>query len=164
MEDRRELSDVLNWREICFWRFWNLSELRKMFPWKSITKIPTPIFSLDFQKSIYWYFSYIFMRSDKLQNLHNKSLLNLRHHSTLYDLPFQSYDQSKNVTVWHSDPSVTESFDILYSFSNMSNWIFFNILFCHSSIYYIRKKSLILIGQRKINIKTSDWSCRNCEE
>jgi hypothetical protein len=50
------------------------------------------------------------MSSDGFQNLQNKFLFNLRRHSTLHDLPFQSYDQSKmskNVTVWHSDPSVT---------------------------------------------------------
>jgi hypothetical protein len=52
MEGRRQLNDVLNWRE----RFWNLSELIKTFPWKSITKMLTPTFSL------YWYFSYRFSR------------------------------------------------------------------------------------------------------
>ncbi len=31
-------------------RFWNPSELIRMFPWKSIIKIPIPIFSLDFAK------------------------------------------------------------------------------------------------------------------
>ncbi len=72
MECCTELSDVLNWREICF---------------------------EDFERNI-------LMSSDGFQNLQNKFLFNLTRHSTLYDFPFQSYDQSKNVTVWHSDPSV----------------------------------------------------------
>jgi hypothetical protein len=41
----------------------------------------------------------IFMSSDGFQNLRNKFLFNLRRHSTLYDLPLQSYDPSKSVTV-----------------------------------------------------------------
>jgi hypothetical protein len=89
-----------------------------MFPWKSITKIPVPIFSkssekvgvgilvIDFQASI-------FMSSHRFQNLLNKFLFNLKRHSTLCDLPFQSYDQSKmskNVTVWQEvNPTLVES-------------------------------------------------------
>ncbi len=40
---------------------------------------------IDFQGNI-------FMTSDRFQN---KLLFNFRPYSTLYDLPFQSYDQSK---------------------------------------------------------------------
>jgi hypothetical protein len=72
-----------------------------MFPWKSITKMPTPTFSLDFEKLgigivVIDFQGDIFMSSDRFQNEFH---FNLRRHSTLYDLPFQSYDQSKNVTV-----------------------------------------------------------------
>jgi hypothetical protein len=67
-------------------------------------KIPIPTFSkfsenvgvgilvIDFKGNI-------FMRSDRFQNLQNEFLFNLKRHLPLYDLPFQSYDQSKNVTV-----------------------------------------------------------------
>jgi hypothetical protein len=110
MEGLRDLSDVLN----LFGRYWNRSELLQMFSWKSITKIPIPTFAkfnekvgigilvIDFQENI-------LIRSDGFQNLQNKFCFNLRCHSTLCDLPFQSYDQSntsKNVTEWHSEPSV----------------------------------------------------------
>ncbi len=85
-----------------------------MFDWKSITKMPTPAFSLDFAKVgigilVIDFYGNILMSSDGFQNLLNKFLFNLRRHSTLYDFPFQSYDQSKmsnSVTVWHSDPSI----------------------------------------------------------
>jgi hypothetical protein len=99
---------TLKWKVVESWvTFWNLSNLIKMFSWKSITKIPFPTFAkssekvgidilvIDFQGNI-------FMNSDEFQNLLNKFLFNLRPHSTLYDLPCQSYDQSKNVTVWQS--------------------------------------------------------------
>jgi hypothetical protein len=68
-----------------------------MFSLKSIAKIPIATFEkssekvgvdilvIDFQGNI-------FMSSDTF-------LFNLRRHSTLYDLPFHSYNQSKNVTV-----------------------------------------------------------------
>ncbi len=68
-----------------------------MFSRKSITKLPIPSFAT-------------IMSLDSFQNLLNEFFFNLIRHSTLYDLPFQSYDQcktSKNVTVRHSDPSVT---------------------------------------------------------
>jgi hypothetical protein len=66
-----------------------------------------PTFSLDFAKVgvgilVIDFQGNIFMSSDRFQNLLKKVLFNLRRHSTLYDLPFQSYDQSKmskNVTV-----------------------------------------------------------------
>jgi hypothetical protein len=75
-----------------------------MFPWKSITKMPTPTFSLDFAKVGIGILAIdfqgnIFMSSDGFQNFQNKFLFNLRSHSTLYNLPFQSYDQRKSVTV-----------------------------------------------------------------
>jgi hypothetical protein len=71
-----------------------------MFPGKSITKIHIPTFSLDFVKVgigilVISFPGNIFMSSGRFQNLLNKFLFNLRRHSTLYDLPFQSYDQSK---------------------------------------------------------------------
>jgi hypothetical protein len=67
-----------------------------MFPWKSITKIPTPTFSLDFAKVgigilVIDFQGNIFMNSDRFQNLQNKFLFNLRRHSTLCDILFQSY-------------------------------------------------------------------------
>jgi hypothetical protein len=63
--------------------------------------MPTPTFSLDFAKVgigilIIDFQGNIFMSSDWFQN---QFLFNLRRHSTLCDLPFQSYDQNKNVTV-----------------------------------------------------------------
>ncbi len=107
MEGLRELSDVLNWSKILFRRFWNPSELIKMFSWKSTTKIPIPSFAKSSQKVgvgilVIDFQGNILMSSDGFQNLLNKFLFNLRRHSTPYDLPFQSYDQSKNVTVWQS--------------------------------------------------------------
>ncbi len=113
MSSRVELR--LKLKRNLFWRFWNLPDLIKMFLWKSITKIRIPTFEnssekvgvgilvIDFQGNL-------FMRSGRYQNLQNKFLFSLRCNSTIYDIPFQSYDQSKmskNVTVWHSDPSVT---------------------------------------------------------
>ncbi len=71
-----------------------------MFPWKSITKILIPIFEVGVSILVIDFQGNIFMSSDGFQNLQNKILFNLRRHSTFYDLPFQSYDQSKNVTVW----------------------------------------------------------------
>jgi hypothetical protein len=67
--------------------------------------MPTAIFSLDFAKVgtgilVTDFQENVFMSSEGFQ-----FLMNLRRHSTLYDLPFQSYDQSKmsrNVTVWQS--------------------------------------------------------------
>jgi len=88
---------TLKWRVIetrnLFGRFWSLSELIKIFTRKSITKMPTPIFSLDFAKVrigilVINFQENILMSSDTFQN---KFLFNLRRHSTLYDLPFQSY-------------------------------------------------------------------------
>ncbi len=69
--------------------------------------MPTPTFSLDFAKVgigvlVIDFQGNILMSSDRFENLLNKFLFNLRRHSTLYDLLFQSYDQSnmsKNVTV-----------------------------------------------------------------
>jgi hypothetical protein len=93
MEDRRELSDVLNWR------FSNSSELIKMFPWKFITKTPTRTFSLDFAKVgidilVRNFQGNILMSSERFEN---KFLFNLKRHSTLYDLPFKNlYPQVKN--------------------------------------------------------------------
>jgi len=81
-----------------------------MFPWKPITQIPILTFEkssekvgvailvIDFQENIC-------MSSDGFPNLLNKFLFNLRRQSTLYSLPFQSYEQSKmskNVTVWQN--------------------------------------------------------------
>jgi hypothetical protein len=78
-----------------------------MFPGKSMTKMPTPTFSLDFAKVsidilVIDFQENIFMSSGGFQNLQNEFLFNLRRHLTLYDLPFQSYRQSKmskNVTM-----------------------------------------------------------------
>jgi len=59
---------------------------------KIYNKVGVGILVIDFQGNI-------FMSSDRFQN---KFLFNLRRHSTLHDLPFQSYDQrkmSKKVTV-----------------------------------------------------------------
>jgi hypothetical protein len=66
--------------------------------------MPTPTFSLDFSKVgidilVRDFQGSTFMSSDRFPNLQNKFPFNLRRHSTLYDLPFQSYDQSKNVKV-----------------------------------------------------------------
>jgi hypothetical protein len=55
---------------------------------KSSKKVGVGILVIDFQGNIS-------MSSDGFQNLRNKFFFNLRRHSTLYDLPFQSYDQSK---------------------------------------------------------------------
>ncbi len=110
MEGRRELSDVLNWREICSEDLWNLSKLIKMFSWKSLTKMLTPTCSLDFTKVaigilVRNFQENISMSSDGFQNLLNKILFNLRRHPNLYELLFHSYDWSKmrkNVTVGQS--------------------------------------------------------------
>jgi hypothetical protein len=67
----------------------------------------TPIFSMDFAKVhigilVVDFQENLLMSSVGFQNLQNKFLFNLRRHRTLYDLPFQSYDQikmSKNVTL-----------------------------------------------------------------
>jgi len=71
-----------------------------MFSWKSTVYIPTPNFSkfgekvgvgiwvIDFQGNI-------FMRSGRFPNLQKEFLFSLRRNSALYDIPFQSYDQSK---------------------------------------------------------------------
>jgi hypothetical protein len=68
-----------------------------MFPGKSITRIPIPTFAKSCEKEgvgilVIDFQGNILMSSDRFQN---KFLFNLRRHSTLYDLPFQSYDQSK---------------------------------------------------------------------
>jgi hypothetical protein len=65
--------------------------------------MPAPTFSLDFEKVgigilVIDFQENLLMSSDGFQNLLNKFLFNLRRHSTLEDLPFQSYDPSKNVT------------------------------------------------------------------
>jgi hypothetical protein len=62
--------------------------------------MPTAIFSLDFTKVgvgilVIDFQENIFMSLGRFQNLLNKFLFNLRRHSTLYDLPYQS----KNVKV-----------------------------------------------------------------
>ncbi len=72
-----------------------------MFPGKSVTKIPIPTFAKSSEKVgvgilVVDFQGNVFMSSDGFQN---KFLFDLRCHSTLHDLPFQSYDQSKNVTV-----------------------------------------------------------------
>jgi hypothetical protein len=66
--------------------------------------MPPPTFSLDFAKVgigilVIDFQENFFMSSHRFQNLQNKFLFNLRRHSTLYEFAFQSYDQSKNVTV-----------------------------------------------------------------
>jgi hypothetical protein len=69
--------------------------------------MPTPTFSLDFSKVgirilVIDFQGNIFMKSGRFQNLQNEFLFSLRCNSTLYDIPFQSYDQSKmskNLTV-----------------------------------------------------------------
>ncbi len=77
-----------------------------MFSWKYITKTCSLDFSkvrigilvIDFQGNI-------LMSSDMFQNLLNKFHFNVRRHSTLYNLRFQSYDQSnlsENVAMWQS--------------------------------------------------------------
>jgi hypothetical protein len=60
--------------------------------------MPTPAFSLDFAKVgieilVIDFRKKILMSSDGFQNLLNKFLFNLRRYSTVYELPFQSYDQ-----------------------------------------------------------------------
>ncbi len=62
--------------------------------------MPTPTFSLDSANVgigilVTDFQGNILMSSDGFQNLQNKFLFNLRRHSTLYGLLFQSYDQSK---------------------------------------------------------------------
>jgi hypothetical protein len=62
--------------------------------------MPTPTFSLDFEKVgieilVIDFQENILMNSGRFQNLLNNFLFNLIRHSTLYDLPFQNYDQSK---------------------------------------------------------------------
>jgi hypothetical protein len=59
---------------------------------KSSEKLGVGILVIDLRGNI-------LMSLDRFQNLQNKSPFNLRRHSTVYDLPFQSYDQSKNATV-----------------------------------------------------------------
>jgi hypothetical protein len=59
-----------------------------MFPRKSITKMPTPTFSLDLAKVdvgilVIDFQENIFMSSDRFQNLLNKFLYNLIRHPTL---------------------------------------------------------------------------------
>jgi hypothetical protein len=61
--------------------------------------MPTPTFSLDFAKVgvdilVIDFQGNIFMSLDGFLNLQNKFLFNF-----IYDLPFQSYDESENVTV-----------------------------------------------------------------
>ncbi len=81
-----------------------------MFHWRLRTKIPTATFSPDFEKIgigilVTDFQENILMNLDKFQNLLNKFLFNLIRHSTLCDLPFQSYVQTKtnkNVTARHS--------------------------------------------------------------
>jgi hypothetical protein len=68
-----------------------------MFPGKSIPKMPPTTFSMDFATVgvdilVIDFPGNIFMSSDTFQNLQKKILFNLRRRSTLYDLPFQSYD------------------------------------------------------------------------
>ena len=110
-----------------------------MFSQKSITKIPTPTFAKSTEKvgvaiSVIDFCENIFMSSDKSQNLQNKFLFNLRRRSTLYDFPFQSYDQnkmSKNVTLLHSAASVTWTSRITPSSqslpSSLTNFFLFQI-------------------------------------
>jgi hypothetical protein len=62
MKGHRELSDVLNWREICFEDFENQSELINIFSWKSITKNTNNYFCKIQWKSSCWHFSYRFSR------------------------------------------------------------------------------------------------------
>jgi hypothetical protein len=68
------------------------------------------------------------MSSGRFPNLQNKFLFNLRRHSTLYNLSFQSYDQnkmSKNVAVLHFDLSVMWTRKVRYSKkSPTSSWYF----------------------------------------
>jgi hypothetical protein len=73
-----------------------------MFPWKYITKMSIPTFAKSSENVGVGILVIDFQDPDGFQNLRNKFLFNLRRHSTLYKLPFQSYDQSKmskNVTV-----------------------------------------------------------------
>jgi hypothetical protein len=55
---------------------------------KSIEKVGVGILVIDFQGNI-------IMSSNGFQNLQNKFPFNLTRRSTLYNLPFQSYDQKK---------------------------------------------------------------------
>jgi len=59
--------------------------------------MPTPTFSMDFSKVGIGidFQENILMSSDRFQNLLKTFLFNLTRHSTLSNLPFQSYDQSK---------------------------------------------------------------------
>jgi hypothetical protein len=61
--------------------------------------MPTPTFSLDFSKVDIGILVIDFQGNilDRFENLQNKFLFNLRRHSTLYDLPFQSYDEKSYV-------------------------------------------------------------------
>ncbi len=59
------------------------------------SRVGIEILVIDFQENI-------LMSSDRFKNLLNKFLFNLTRPSTLYELSFESYDQSKiskNVTV-----------------------------------------------------------------
>jgi hypothetical protein len=59
--------------------------------------MPTPTFSMDFAKVGMGidFQKNILMSSDGFQNLLKTFLFNLRRHSTVSNLPFQSYDQNK---------------------------------------------------------------------
>ncbi len=68
--------------------FWNLSELIKMFSWKSITKIPIPTFAKSSEKGgvgilVIDFRGNTLMTSDRFQNLQNKFRFDLKRHSTL---------------------------------------------------------------------------------
>jgi hypothetical protein len=116
--------------------------------------MPTPTFPLDFEKVgigilVIDFQGNIFMSSAGFQNLVKTFLFNLRHHSTLYDLPFQSYDhrkRSKNVTVCQSYMDklkillISQSFS--FSISNRSSLTFDRyfeeiFLFCSPSLFLV---------------------------
>jgi hypothetical protein len=125
--------------------------------------MPTPTFSLDFEKVgieilVIDFQENILMNSGRFQNLLNNFLFNLIRHSTLYDLPFQNYDQSKTsrkVTVWQSYVSIMNTNGTLQKvfITSMTDWwlrtfhvriqpqvekYFFRLL--HISILFLWKK------------------------
>jgi len=95
------------------------------------------------------------MSSDRFQYLRNKFLFILRRHSTLYDLPFQSYDQSENVTVWQSyvDKPISLQASLLKQRNLSLNFLFLSL----KSIKMWMKRLLTLMRHAFFSLKLSIW-------
>ncbi len=138
--------------------------------------MPTPTFSLDFAKVgigilVIDFPGNIFMSSGGFQNLLNKFLFNLTRHSTLYDLPFQNYDQSKTsrkVTVWKSYVSIMNTNGILQKvlITSMTDWwrrTFHVRIQSQVKMYFFRLLHIsILFLWKKNHWTESSWEIREC--